>query len=161
MYEIHITTKNIEKDMYISLMQEVGIKCAVLLLDSGEMHQMTSVRSKDFNTVNHIRDILALAELEEIRVKVECFPQPNESYLYLEVHFDGIIPGLPYAVNIVKQAPILSSTARSYTMSLNDFSERVNQMAELTGLPCPEIEAISFDDNPELDSLWMKNLVLD
>ena len=158
MYEIHITTNNIPKDEYVSLMEKIGIKCAVLLLDNGEMHQMTSVRTKDSKDTPRIIKALKDFGLDILRVKVECCPEPDEKFRYLEAHFDGIVKLLPYAVNIVKQNPILSSTARSHTMSLEDFIERVNQMADLAGLPHPEIEGIIFDDNENLDSLWMGNL---
>ncbi len=156
MYEIHITTKTIPvKDFCNALYYAGGIKPAVLMLSSGEVHQMTSERVEDNAFLEANRMVSALMDqgLEILRVKIESAPT-GQPCKYYEAHFDGLIPGLAYAVNIIKETPILSSTLRSRD-SLTNFSARAFKLARENKLPRPDIEEIIFDNNEKLDSLWL------
>lgn len=155
-YEIHITTETIEVPDFCDRLNHIGIKPAVLLLNTGEFHQMTSYIAEAQLETLRVIDLLQAVGLKPIRVKIER-PPSGETSLYYEAHYDGMIPGLPCAVNIVKKEPIISATYREYNMRLDIFRKLAYNLAQEYNLPKPYIEECVFDNNIELDDNWMRN----
>lgn len=153
MFEFHITVpresnlKEFERHC-----KAHGVKYAVLALSNGERDIMTSVRSKDLFTFVELENLFP----DYVRTKIEVQPSDKFEALYYEAHFDGLVPGLPWAVNTVKSSPIISSTYRK-NISLQNFKRSVYFLADFYNLPRPEIEQIIFDNNREWDSDWIKH----
>lgn len=157
MFEFHVTVpreSNLEE--FKRHCAEHKIKYAVLALGNGERDIMTSVRSENLYTFLDLENLFP----DHVRTKVEVRPNDRYDALYYEAHFDGFVPGLPWAVNTVKKTPLISSTYRSNKYSLKDFTRSANFLADFYNLPRPEIEQIIYDNNQSWDDAWINCPIL-
>ncbi len=151
MFEFHVTVpreSNLEE--FKRHCAEHKIKYAVLALSNGERDIMTSVQSEYLYTFLDLENLFP----DHVRTKIEVKPSDRYKALYYEAHFDGFVPGLPWAVNTVKKTPLISSTYRR-NMRLVDFTDLVKSIADTCNLPHPEIEQIIYDNNESWDDEWI------
>lgn len=152
MYEFHIS---VPRDTPIQKFKDdceaFDIKYAILSLSNGQLDLMTSIKAKSWLEIRRPLELFP----SRTRTKIECMPTTNYRALYYEAHFDGFIPGLPWAVNIVKKTPLISSTLRQYNISLEDFTHNTCVIANMNNLPRPDIEQIIYDSNQSWDDEWI------